>query len=50
MRGTSDSPVRMFPVETQFQKLARREGGVPRDKAIEQANANIEEIKPGFEA
>lgn len=50
MRGTSDSPVRMFPGETQFHKLARREGGVPRDKAIEQANANIEEIKPGFEA
>jgi hypothetical protein len=49
MRGSNKVPVRIFPVETQFQKLARREGGVPRDKAIEEATAKVEEIKPGFE-
>jgi hypothetical protein len=49
MRTNSDKSVRVFPVETQFQKLARREGGVPRDKAIEQANATVEEVKPDFD-
>lgn len=49
MRTNSDKSVRIFPVETQFQKLARREGGIPREKAIEEANAKVEEIKPGFE-
>lgn len=49
MRTNSDKSVRVFPVETEFQKLARREGGVPREKAIEQANATVEEVKPGFE-
>lgn len=49
MRTNSDKSVRIFPVETQFQKMARREGGIPREKAIEEANAEVEEIKPGFE-
>lgn len=49
MRTNSDKSARVFPVETQFQKLARREGGVPRDKAIQQANGEIEETKPEFE-
>jgi len=49
MRGSNKVPVRIFPVETQFQKLARREGGVPREKAIEEANSKVGEIKPGFE-
>jgi hypothetical protein len=41
---------RVFPVETRFQKLATRPGGVPRDKAIERAEARIEEeVKPRFD-
>ncbi len=47
MRGT-DGSARIFPVETKFQKLARREGGIPREKAIAEASAEIEEIKPDF--
>lgn len=49
MRTNSDKSVRIFPVETQFQKMARREGGIPREKAIEEASARVEEIRPGFE-
>jgi len=41
---------RVFPVETRFQKLAKRPGGIPRDKAIERAEARIEEeVKPQFD-
>jgi hypothetical protein len=39
-----------FFVETRFQRLARRPGGVPREQALEKAQANIEESKPEFEA
>ncbi len=41
---------RIFNVETRFQQLARRPGGITRDKAIEQAIVSIEENKPGFDA
>jgi len=40
---------RIFFVETRFQKMARRSGGVPRQRAIEQAQATIEEAKLGFD-
>jgi hypothetical protein len=30
----ANSDARVFTVETRFQKMAKREGGVPRDKAI----------------
>jgi hypothetical protein len=40
---------RVFPVETRFQKMAKREGGVPRDKAIEQAQNEIEGVKSHFD-
>ena len=49
MAEKDDSEVRVFSVETRFQKMARRPGGVPRDQAIEKAAAKIEEIKPGFD-
>jgi len=49
MTGGSDENVRIFPVETRLQKLARRPGGIPRDKALEKAQANVDEIKPGFD-
>jgi len=40
---------KIFDVETRFQSLAKREGGVPREKALERAQEKIEEIKPQFD-
>jgi hypothetical protein len=40
---------RVFSVDTRFQQMARREGGIPREKAIERAQNKIEQVKPGFE-
>jgi hypothetical protein len=45
----SNDKVRVFPVETTFQKRARRPGGVPRDRAIKYAVARVEEVKPEFD-
>jgi len=42
--------VRIFPVETRFQRMARQPGVVPRDEALRQAFAAVEEMKPGFDA
>jgi hypothetical protein len=42
-------PARIFPVDTRFQQLARRVGGVPRDRAIERAQSTLEEAKPAYE-
>lgn len=47
--ANDDSSVRIFPVETRFQSLARQPGGVPREAAIKAAAAKIEEMKPGFD-
>jgi hypothetical protein len=41
---------RTFFVDTRFQRLARRPGGVPRDQAIENAQAKIDAGQPEFEA
>ena len=49
MSDSSDREARVFPVETRFQRLARRAGGIPRDQAIENAWTKVEEIKPGFD-
>jgi hypothetical protein len=49
MSDGNDREARIFPVETRFQKLARRAGGISRDQAIEKAWAKVEEIKPGFD-
>lgn len=49
MAENADAKARIFPVETHFQKVARRPGGVPREQAIESARAEIELIKPGFD-
>jgi len=38
----------MFPVETHFQKMARRTGGLSRRQALENAQVAIETIKLGF--
>jgi hypothetical protein len=40
---------RIFPVDTRFQQLARRTGGVSRNRAIERAEAALDNIKPAFE-
>lgn len=40
--------VRIFVVDTRFQKMARRPGGVPREQAIERAQGLIDELKPEF--
>ena len=42
-------PARIFPVDTRFQQLARRSGGVPRDQAIERAQAALDVLKPAYE-
>jgi hypothetical protein len=49
MGDTDHGPVRVFNVETRFQQMARRPGGVPREKAIEEATISIEAKKPGFD-
>jgi len=40
---------RIFTVDTRFHKMARRKGGVPRAKAVRQAQAKVEEAKPQFD-
>ncbi len=40
---------RIFAVETRFQQLARRAGGMPRDKALERAQSALEEAKPAYD-
>jgi hypothetical protein len=48
-KTAAQADARVFPVETRFQKMAKREGGVPREKAIEQAQNEIEGVKPRFD-
>jgi hypothetical protein len=50
MAESSNREARTFHVDTRFQKLARRPGGISRERAIENAQAQIEENKPDFEA
>jgi hypothetical protein len=40
--------VRIFAVNSRFQQMARRPGGVPRDIAIAQAQSQIEDYKADF--
>jgi hypothetical protein len=49
MSEQTSTEVRIFDVETRFQTMARRPGGISRDAAIEEANASIELMKPGFD-
>jgi hypothetical protein len=50
MAGNGKHDARIFAVETRFQKLAKRSGGIPRDTAIERAQSGIEEVKPEFDS
>jgi hypothetical protein len=38
-----------FFVDTRFQRMARRPGGVPREVALESAQSNIDQSRPDFE-
>jgi chemotaxis protein histidine kinase CheA len=38
----------IFPVDTRFQQMARRPGGVPRERALEAAQRHLDELKPDF--
>jgi hypothetical protein len=38
----------VFPIDTRFQQLARRAGGVARENAIEGAQRQIDDMKTGF--
>ena len=49
MTDDKNPDAKVFPVETNFQKLARRPGGIPRDRAIEAATEKVEKLKPGFD-
>lgn len=48
MASSPKSVGRLFPVETNFQKMARRPGGLPRSKAVEAAAAKLEEMGPQY--
>jgi hypothetical protein len=43
-----DPNVRIFSVDTRFQQMARRPGGVPKERAIEQAQLQIDGFKDEF--
>jgi hypothetical protein len=49
MSEASEDKARIFDVETRFQQMARRPGGVSREKALEEAAAQVEQMKPGFD-
>jgi hypothetical protein len=45
MTGQTSREATIFFVETNFQKLAKRPGGTPREQAISSAQANIDTLK-----
>jgi hypothetical protein len=49
MPSPDDHEVRIFPVETRFQKLATQPGGLSREEALRNATAAIGNVKPGFD-
>lgn len=48
MAQQSDRDPNIFPVDTRFQQLARRPGGVTRERALQDAERHIEELKTDF--
>jgi len=50
MTTNSDHEAKTFLVDTRFQQMARRSGGVPRTRALQNAETEIESGKPKFEA
>ncbi len=49
MSKDDDYQAREFHVETKFQQLAKRPGGVTRDQAIMNAQSTVTTLKPAFE-
>ncbi len=49
MDEPTENGIRVFDVETRFQTMARRPGGIPRQQAIDEAHAHVEQMKPGFD-
>ncbi len=49
MAKNSEKEAQVFPLETDFQKLARRPGAMTRQEAIEKARKRLVEIEPSFE-
>jgi hypothetical protein len=41
---------RVFPLETRFQNMAKRPGGLSRDRAISRAEAAVTRMQSGFKA
>ena len=48
MAANPDHDIHTFSVDTNFQKMARRAGGVPRQQALESAQLAMDKIKLGF--
>jgi hypothetical protein len=48
MKKDNNPDARLFYADTRFERLARRPGGVEREMAIEQAQAQVEEMKADF--
>lgn len=49
MTNDSHPEARIFTVVTRFEQMAKRAGGIPRQAAIAQAEAKLEEVKAGFD-
>ena len=48
MSDDAERDARAFFVDSRFEQLARRPGGMPRDEALERAQTMIDEIRPSF--
>jgi hypothetical protein len=48
MSDDAEQDARTFFVDSRFEQMARRPGGMPRDEALERAQATIDEIRPSF--
>jgi len=48
MADQNDRDVHIFRVDTRFQQMARRPGGVSRETAVEGAQRHIDELKADF--
>lgn len=48
MSKDSKPEAHIFYVDTRFQKMARRPGGVAREQALAGAQAQVDELKPDF--
>lgn len=48
MAESTKGDAAIFPVDTRFQQMARRPGGVPRERALDGAQRHIDELKPDF--